>query len=174
MIEIEVKIPIDEIKKLVKKIENQGAVLIKEKSLEKDIFYDFSSQDLQKKHQANRLRARNGKTFLTFKGAKQKSRKFKIREEFETEVKNRKHTQKILKALGLKPVFNYQKYRTIFRKKKLLICLDETPAGNYLELEGQQSDIVKFAKALDFSKKEFIKADYVQLIKKTEKKNSEE
>ena len=33
-------------------------------------------------------------------------------------------------------------------------------------MEGERNEIVKFAKALGFSKDEFIKLDYVQLIKK--------
>ena len=108
----------------------------------------------------------NKKSFLTFKGPPQKSRKFKIKEEYETEVKNEKQLRKILKFLGLTPVFNYQKYRTVYRKKHLKISLDETSIGNFIELEGKREEIVKFAKALGASKKEFIKLDYIQLMKK--------
>jgi adenylate cyclase class 2 len=113
-----------------------------------------------------RVRKIHKKTFLTFKGPQQKSRKFKIREEFETEIKNEKHLRKILKSLGLQPVFQYQKFRTVYRKKKLTICLDETQIGDFLELEGQQSEIVRFAHSMNFSKDDFIKQDYVQLIQK--------
>jgi adenylate cyclase class 2 len=87
-------------------------------------------------------------------------------ERHETEVKNEKHLRKILKSLGLQPVFQYSKFRTVFRKKRLTICLDETPIGDFLELEGQQSEIVRFADTLNFSKKDFIKLDYVQLIQR--------
>jgi adenylate cyclase class 2 len=107
------------------------------------------------------------KAFLTFKGPHQKSRKFKVREEFETEVKNPKHMQKILSALGFRVVFRYQKYRTVYRKKKLIICIDETPVGHFLELEGERSDIVRFAKSLGFTKPEFIKTDYIAMLKES-------
>jgi adenylate cyclase class 2 len=171
MVEIEVKIRIDDLKSAREKILELGAKLEKERFSEEDTFYDFTSKTLYKKRQALRLRRINKKSFLTFKGPPQKSRKFKIREEHETEVKNEKQLRKILKSLGFVPIFNYEKHRTIYRKKNLKISLDETSAGDFIELEGKREEIVKFANALGVSKKEFIKLDYIQLIKKESTKN---
>ena len=166
MVEIEVKIRIIDIKNLGEKILQLGAKLEKERFYEENTLYDFPSKILYKKRQALRLRKMNKKSFLTFKGPPQKSRKFKIREEYETEVKNEKQLRKILKSLGFVPVFNYEKHRTVYRKKSLKIFLDETSIGNFIELEGKRGEIVKFANALGVSKREFIKLDYIQLIKK--------
>lgn len=168
MVEIEVKVRISDLKKIKERIETQGARCVRSRHLEENTLYDFTDRSLYAKQHAVRLRSVDKKTFLTFKGAKQKSRKFKIREEFETEVKNKKQLEKILQSMGLKPVFRYQKHRTVYRKKNLKISLDETSVGNFLELEGSQSDIVRFAKELDISKQEFIKADYIQLMKESE------
>jgi predicted adenylyl cyclase CyaB len=172
MVEIEVKVRIDDIKKIREKILGVGAKLEKERFFEENALYDFPAETLYKKQQALRLRRMNKKCFLTFKGSPQKSRKFKIREEYETEVKNEKQLKKILKSLGLVPVFAYEKQRTVYRKKSLKITLDEISIGNFIELEGQREDIVKFANALGISKKEYIKLDYVQLIKKESEKHS--
>ena len=166
MVEIEVKIRIIDIKNLVEKILQLGAKLEKERFYEENTLYDFPSKSLYKKQQALRLRKMNKKSFLTFKGPPKKSRKFKIREEYETEVKNEKQLRKILKSLGFIPVFKYEKHRTVYRKKILKISLDETSIGNFIELEGKRGEIVKFANALGISKREFIKLDYIQLIKK--------
>lgn len=166
MVEIEVKIRIIDIKNIGEKILQLGAKLEKERFYEENTLYDFPSKILYKKRQALRLRKMNKKSFLTFKGPPQKSRKFKIREEYETEVKNEKQLRKILKSLGFIPVFNYEKHRTVYRKKILKISLDETSIGNFIELEGKRGEIVKFANALGVSKREFIKLDYIQLIKK--------
>jgi len=166
MVEIEVKIRVDDIKNISEKILELGAKLEKERFYEENTLYDFPSKTLYKKRQALRLRRMNKKSFLTFKGPPQKSRKFKIREEYETEVKNEKQVRKILKSLGFIPIFNYEKHRTVYRKKNLKISLDETSIGNFIELEGEREEIVKFANALGVSKKEFIKLDYIQLIKK--------
>ena len=113
MVEIEVKLRIKDIGSITNKIINQGAKLEKERFFEENTFYDSPSHLLYKKRQALRLRKINKKTFFTFKGAPQKSRKFKIREEYETEVKNEKQLKKILKSIGLSPVFNYKKHRTV-------------------------------------------------------------
>lgn len=165
MVEIEVKVRIKNIKAAKEKILHRGAKLEKERFYEENFLYDFPSQALYKKQQALRLRKVNKKTFLAFKGPPQKSRKFKIRKEYETEVRSEKQLRKILKSLGLIPVFNYQKNRTVFRKKRLKICLDETSIGNFIELEGERNEIVRFAEDLGISKKEFIKLDYIQLMK---------
>lgn len=173
MMETEVKIRIQDIDTTIKKILQHGAQLTKERYLEENTLYDFPSRLLTSKRQAIRLRKANRKAFLAFKGTPQKSRKFKIRDEFETEVKNERQTKKILKSLGLVPSFSYKKHRRIFRKKRLKICMDETPIGNFLELEGEREDIVRMAEALGFSKREFIKSDYIQLMKKAEKRKKE-
>ena len=165
MTEIEVKIRIDSTEKITERLLALGAELVKKRHREENTLYDFSSQSLYNQKRALRLRTANKKTYLTFKGTPQKSRKFKIRDEYETEVKNGKQMKKILKELGLIPTFRYEKYRTTYRIKKCKICLDETPIGNFLELEGEQSHIVRIASSLGFKKMEFIKLDYIQLLK---------
>ena len=164
MTEIEAKIRIANLESFRKKILKAGAVLEKERYLEKNTLYDFSGGRLRARHQALRVRTAGRKTFLTFKGAPQKSRKFKVREEYETEVKKEKALLKVLRKLGLAPVFRYRKHRTVFRKGRLKICLDETLAGDFCELEGEKSEIVRFVEAIGVSKRELIKLDYVQLL----------
>jgi len=166
MVEIEVKIIINDIDEVIGKVLDHGAQLEKERHLETNILYDFPSRSLYKMNHALRVRKTNKKTFLTFKGTPQRSRKFKVRDEYETEVRNDKQLKKILKSIGLIPSFQYEKYRRIFRYKNLKICLDETKIGNFLELEGPRGEIVKITRTLGFSKKEFIKKDYVELLKK--------
>ena len=164
MTETEAKIKIVDVKAFREKILKAGAVLVKERYLEKNTLYDFADASLRRKRQAVRIRTIGRKTFFTFKGTPQKSRKFKVREEFETEVKKGKALLKILRRLGLAPAFRYRKHRTVFRKGRLKICLDETQVGNYCELEGEKSDIVRFVKAIGAAKSELIKLDYIQLI----------
>ena len=170
MLEIEVKVRVKDLEALREALLKSGAQLKKERSSEENTLYDFPAQTLCQKRSALRLRTAGKKTFLAFKGAPQKSRRFKVRDEFETEVKNEKQTQKILRSLGLSPVFSYQKFRAVYRKGRLKICLDETAAGCFCELEGEKNEIVKFAKTLGFSRADLIKLDYVQLLEKKGKK----
>lgn len=172
MVETEVKIRVDDISSLKDKILALDARIEKERHCEENTLFDHPSQTLYKKRQALRLRTTGQKAFLTFKGPPEKSRKFKIRKEFETEVRNEKQMRKILKSLGFIPVFNYQKHRTVFRRKNLKICIDETAIGAFMEIEGERNEIVRFTDALGITKKEFIKLDYIQLIKRETGKNS--
>ena len=152
VLEIEIKIKIEDPPAVREKILSLGGVVKKERHFEENTLYDFPDASLYSKKQALRLRTAGKKHFLTFKGTPQKSRKFKIREEYETELKNGRDGKKILKNLGLQPVLSYSKHRTTFQVRKLEICLDETSAGTFLELEGKQSDIVRFAESLGYLK----------------------
>ena len=165
MVEIEVKIRLKDLEEMRDAVLKLGAQPEKERFREENTLYDFPSRTLRHKRCALRLRRLPSKTFLTFKGAPQKSRRFKVREEFESEVKNEKHLRKILRSLGFIPVFSYQKFRTVYRKGRLKICLDKTEAGDFLELEGERNEIAKFARSLGFSRADLIKKDYVELFR---------
>jgi predicted adenylyl cyclase CyaB len=164
MVEIEVKIRIPDPKAFRETLARAGARLERERRSEDNTLYDFRSGELKKKGRALRLRETEARASLTFKGPRQKSRRFKVREEFETEVRNAKQLRRILRGLGLVPAFRYHKVRTVFRKGNVKVCLDETAVGNFVELEGERSDIVKLAKSLGFSPADMIKQDYVELF----------
>lgn len=164
MVEIEVKVRLKDLAGLREALLKAGARLEKERSSEDNTFYDFPDRKLLKERSGLRLRRVGKKTYLTFKGTPQKSRRFKVREEYETEVRNEKQMRKVLHMLGLVPTLRYRKFRTVFRTSRLKICLDETAVGNFCEIEGQRNDIVKFAKSLGFSPSAWVKQDYVELI----------
>jgi adenylate cyclase class 2 len=170
LVEIEIKIKIDHPAELHLALLRAGAQLEKDRTAEENTLYDFRSRALYDKRSALRLRRCGRKTFLTFKGAPRKSRRFKVRQEFETEVRNEKQLKHILRGLGMVPCYRYQKYRTEYRTNRLRISVDETTAGCYLELEGQRSDIAKFARMLGFTPAEWVKLDYVQLLQGIGKK----
>lgn len=164
MIETEVKIRISDAKAVKERLLGLGCELARDRYLETNILYDDSGDGLRAKREALRLRTIGKRAWLTFKGAPQKARSFKVRPEFESEVRDPGSFRKVLKALGLRPVFRYRKHRTLLRKGRLTICLDETSVGNYLELEGRRSDIVRFARVLGYSRTDFITQDYVAMI----------
>ncbi len=168
MTEIEVKIRIDDPKAAREKVLGLGAVVARDRHLESDAFFDFGDGSLGAGRRALRLRTAGKRATLTFKGEPQKSRSFKVREEFETQVRDPKEARKILKALGLKEMFSYRKHRTVLRKSRLTICVDETPVGNFVELEGERHEITRFARALGFGRTDFITRSYVDLIRDRE------
>ena len=165
MLEIEIKVRVPDLKPVRARLLELGAVLIRDRHHETNTLYDFRDGALYGKQQALRLRTIGRKAYLTFKGTPQKSRRFKVREEFETEVNNGRHLRLALKALGLVPVFSYEKRRTVLKKGRLKICLDETAAGCFIEFEGDREKIVRFTKLLKIPRNDWIKLDYVQLLK---------
>ena len=164
MTEIEVKIRIGDPKAVREKVLGLGAVVARDRHLENDALFDFDPPVLRAGRRAIRLRTAGKRAMLTYKGEPQKSRSFKVREEFETQVRNPKELRKILKALGLRETFSYAKHRTVLRKSRLTISIDETPVGNFIELEGERHEITRFARSLGFGRADFITLSYVEMI----------
>jgi adenylate cyclase class 2 len=94
----------------------------------------------------------------------------KIREEIEVEVADAAVLSKVFEGLGMRGWFRYEKYRTTFSlpgtkawAKGLLIELDETPIGTFVELEGPPAAIDRAAKELGYSKRDYILKNYLVL-----------
>lgn len=143
------------------------------RSLEQNWTWDFPGQSLRQQGKLLRVRQFAGCGQLTFKGAAERSRHFKIREERETEVRDPAVLAVILARLGLEVMFRYEKFRTLYRlevsrsRHAVLVSVDETPIGNYLEIEGREADIRRVATALGFEEGAFIKESYVALFGKS-------
>ncbi len=166
MLEIEVKVPAEDLAAVRARLLGLGAVVLQERHLEENTLYDFRSGDLVRRKEALRLRTRGRKTELTYKGAPHRSRRFKIRREFETEVRKAGQVRKILKALGLVPVFSYAKHRAVLKLDRVRLCLDETAAGNFLELEGERNRITALLKKLSIPARMMMKKDYVEMLRR--------
>src|SRR5437762_2103583 len=88
---------------------------------------------------------------------------YKIREEIELEVTDPGNLTRIFEGLGMSGWFRYEKYRTTFRlpdskawANGLLIELDETPIGTFVELEGPSPAIDRAAEELGFTKHDYV------------------
>jgi len=164
VVEIEVKVRVDDLEPVRRRLVALGAKLLKDRHLEENTLYDWPDRRLTGRREALRVRRVGRKTFLTFKGAPEKSRRFKVRTEHETEVCNGKALVKVLQALGFAAVFRYDKRRTVLGLGHVKICLDETSVGTFVELEGEREKIVRASRALGFPQAEWIRKDYIQLL----------
>jgi adenylate cyclase class 2 len=90
---------------------------------------------------ALRTRRYAGRQLLTWKGPKVPDALLKIRPEFETTIEDGEALEAILRALGFEPVLRMEKRRALWEREELEACLDETPFGCYLELEGDAQAI---------------------------------
>ena len=88
------------------------------------------------------LRVRNecGRSLLTFKGPVQPG-PMKLREEHETVAADGDTLLHILEELGLRVWFRYEKYREEFSAEDVVIAIDETPVGTFVEIEGGEEHI---------------------------------
>jgi adenylate cyclase class 2 len=89
---------------------------------------------------------------------------YKVREETETNVSDFSAAEKILRGIGFQAVFTYEKYRETFRLGRALVMLDETPIGDFLEIEGAPAAIDEAAARLGFSGADFITDSYHRLF----------
>ena len=84
-------------------------------------------------------------------------------DEVEVAVDRAERMMRILRALGLGPVFRYEKYRTTYAipgLRGLNVEFDETPIGLFLELEGDPALIDRAARLLGYSRSDYLTESY--------------
>lgn len=140
-----------------------GATPLRGRRLQEDALLDTADNQLYQRRCALRVRTDGGKSLLTFKGPVQPST-MKLREEHETVVADGDVLLAILGELGLQVWFRYQKYREEFSAPDVIIALDETPIGVFVEIEGSEERIVQTAEALGRSPSDYITASYRALF----------
>jgi adenylate cyclase class 2 len=114
-----------------------------------------------------RVRRFGNTATLTFKGASREGRaslesRHKQREEIEVTVSDAGAAALILRRLGLRRVFRYEKFRTEYAKpgEPGIVTVDETPIGNFLELEGPAPWIDNVAARLGYRESDYIILSY--------------
>jgi len=168
-LEIEIKIKIDQVDAIRKQL-----LLLKFHQSEKEYFesnivFDTPVQKLSKSDSLLRLRKKNKSAILTFKKKivpGEPDYGYKIRNEIESVVSNDESIQKILFALGYEIYFIYEKYREVYRKNNVIVTLDRTPIGDFIEIEGDKDRIDEIAHLMGFEKKEYIVDSYYTLFRK--------
>ena len=136
-----------------------GAVPLRPRRLQDDTLFDTADSALRARRAAVRLRREPDHAFLTYKGPVQPG-PMKVREEQETEVADAEVLLRVLEELGLQAWFRYQKFREEFQAPGVVIALDETPVGTYLEIEGSEEGILTVTDALGRSPADFILNSY--------------
>ena len=159
-IEIKLRVPEDlgEIRKTLRRL---GFHIHKRRAFESNVLFDDTKHRLRKHGKLLRVRRTGTRGLLTFKGPSQQSR-YKKRWELETEFPDGDLIEQILPQIGYHPVFRYEKYRTEYTRRPAdgMVLLDETPIGNFLELEGRPLWIERTAKLLGFSRADYINRSY--------------
>ena len=124
-----------------------GATPIHARRLQEDCLLDTADGELRRRRCVLRVRMESGKSLLTFKGPVQPS-DMKLREELETVVGDGTLLVRVLEELGFHVWFRYQKYREEFALDDVIVAVDETPVGTFVEIEGGDRGIAETAAAL--------------------------
>ncbi len=171
--ETEIKLEVQKPRALKRRLAELGFQPVKARHFESNLLFDFPNLRLRKARCLLRLRFADRHGLLTFKGAPLPSREYKIRGEIETGVEDGNRLRQILESLGLQETFRYEKYRTAYATRGRwtnaetpLLVYDETPIGNYLELEGPKRWINAVARRLGYRRQEYITASYATLYRR--------
>ena len=132
--------------------------------LQNDCLLDREREPLADRACTLRVRMDGGAARVTFKGAP-KLGTTKVREELETSVGDGELLLQVLDRIGFRVWFRYQKYREELRRGDLVIAIDETPIGTFVELEGREPDILAMAAALGRRPDDFILDSYLALFR---------
>jgi adenylate cyclase class 2 len=168
--ETEIKLEVLDARALKRRLAELGFRPIQRRHFESNTLFDFADLRLRRARSLLRLRRADKQWTLTFKGAPQRSRQYKIRRETETAVDDGEQLREIFLTLGLHKGFCYEKYRTVYasgagsaESPTPLLVYDETPIGNYLELEGPKRWIDRVARRLGYGRADYITASYAAL-----------
>jgi adenylate cyclase class 2 len=140
-------------------IEAAGATPLRGRRLQDDHLLDTDDESLRRRRCVLRVRLENGKGRLTFKGPAQAST-MKVREELETFVGDGEVLLQVLEESGFHVWFRYQKYREEYSHEDLIIAVDETPVGTYVEIEGSERGIAAMAQALGRAPADYLVDSY--------------
>jgi adenylate cyclase class 2 len=163
-VETEVKIPIGDLAEIIGRIRAAGFAPSVERLFEANTLYDKPDKELKNSGMLLRLREVGGRSVITWKGRGSPGR-YKARPEIETTLGSAEILGQILEKLGFERSFRYEKFRTEFRRTGAdgVVTVDETPIGNFLELEGAGDWIDGTAAKLGFTEKQYVLESYGKL-----------
>lgn len=171
-VETEVKIHVDDLAAIERKLQALHAELSAERVYERDLRYEDDHNTLTPAKRVLRLR-QDTRARLTYKEPFDKNAPDSAsRTELEITVSDFDTTDLLLQKLGFHVSWIYEKYRTTYKLFDCEIVLDEMPFGKFIEVEGEQADIERVLKTLELADKHRITESYSDLFFKVKDKMS--
>jgi adenylate cyclase class 2 len=190
--EIELKFPIYDLEHLQFRLPLLGFRLDTPRTFEQNTLYDTPDRSLRQTTQILRIRRYGDIWTVTHKrqpgnSTEEADTRYKIRIETETRVDDASALAAIFEQLGYFPVFRYEKFRTEWSQttaciegplfpnvdlapevsrlpKPTHLVLDETPIGDFAELEGPPAWIDHTLAALDINPATCLTSSYGRLF----------
>jgi adenylate cyclase class 2 len=165
-IETEVKIRLSDTPAAQRRLSEAGFAIFVPRRFESNTLFDTPDLKLRRAQMLLRLRQVGDQSIVTWKGPTVPG-PHKVRPELETAVASLETLAQILGALGYEPTFRYEKYRTEYQKPQAtsegVVTLDETPIGDFFELEGTSDWIDQTAGLLGFERGAYVLESYGRL-----------
>jgi adenylate cyclase, class 2 len=161
--EIEIKFRVSNVRALSRKLRGAGFRILTLRTHEMNTLYDLPGDLLRARKELLRIRKYGAEWTITHKSQGEKGR-HSSRLELETEVSDGKMMDAILRGLGYAPTFRYEKFRAEWADGKGKVVVDETPIGDFCEIEGPSRWIDATAKELDVTPADYITKNYATLF----------
>jgi adenylate cyclase class 2 len=166
-IETEIKFRVTNPGALAQQLPSIGFRLQTPRSFESNVLYDTPDRQLRARTEILRIRSYAGRWTLTLKrlplsGPAEDRHKHRI--ETETAVADGTALAEVFLSLGLVAAFRYEKWRTEWSDGEGHCVVDETPIGDYAELEGPSAWIDRAAARLGVDPAQYVTLSYGRLF----------
>lgn len=165
--ETEVKVRVADKDSFERSLARLGFTRSTPRTFERNTLYDTPERRLRNSRQILRIREYGGKWVVTHKSVPEDDNpeeRHKRRLEIETVIDDGAALAGIFEALGLRPAFVYEKWRTEWKDQHGHCVLDETPLGLYAEIEGPADWIDSVSQQLHINESQFIKLSYGRIF----------
>jgi len=166
-IETEIKFRVHDLAALNQRLQAAGFTLQTPRAFESNVLFDTPDRAMRARTEILRIRGYAGRWTITHKrlpdvGPGEDTHKHRI--ETETEVSDGDALAQVFISLGLVPAFRYEKWRAEWSDGEGHCVVDETPIGNYAELEGSPEWIDRAAARLGVAPAQYITLSYGRLF----------
>jgi adenylate cyclase class 2 len=161
--ETEIKIPVTDLGEVRSCLEERGARRIHDSLRETNILLDDQERRLGGAGKALRLRNVGDRQVVTLKGPVSYDGVVKSRQELEVEVADTGVVEEILLDLGYVVVIRYEKDRERWGLDDMIVCLDHTPMGDFVEIEGPAGGLTAAAAAIGLDPTNAVRHSYLGL-----------
>jgi len=162
--EVEIKFRIEDIHALAGNLHAAAFRLVTGRTHEMNTLYDLPGEPLRSRGALLRVRQYGPKWTITYKDKSEAQTRHKSRPEIETRIEDGQVLAEILKAVGFKASFSYEKFRSEWTDGAGYVVVDETPIGNFGEIEGPPEWIDATARQLAIAESQYIKESYAELF----------
>ncbi len=166
-IETEIKFQVADVAQLAGRLLAAGFRQESPRQFESNVLYDTPDRQMRARTEILRIRNYGGRWTVTHKRVPDSGvgeDRHKHRVETETAVADGEALAEVFVALGLVAAFRYEKWRSEWTDGEGHCVMDETPIGDFAELEGSAEWIDGAAARLGVARSEYMTLSYGRLF----------